>query len=191
MSEMALTSATAGTIECTDEALAAAARAGDREAYTRLMERYRRLALSYAHVRLGSAEEAEDAAQEAFVKAWQALDRYRGDCAWGGWFMAILRNHCLDVIRRDGARRFELLDVEWPDPGPSPDGALMASEDREEVARAIRTLPEKLATPLLMRYVMGRSNREVALALGMRESTVIGRVAAALRILRRRLGAGR
>ena len=173
----------------TDEALAAAARAGDRAAFSLLMARYRSLAFAYARARLGSREEAEDALQECFVRAFLSLDRYRGARPWGAWFMAIVRNHCTDLGRRKRLRSSEPLDEWRVDDSPGPEDHLLARHDRETLRAAIAALPEKFRVPLLMHYEAGQSYREIALALEVRESTLVGRLAGALRMLRRKLGA--
>lgn len=185
MREMALAQT---PVEVTDEALANAARAGDREAYSRLVARYREVALAYAYACLRNREEAEDAAQEAFVRAFLALDRFRVTERWGAWMMRILRNLCMDMLRRRRGRATILLDAEWPEAAPTPEMNVLTAERRRELHTAIGSLPEKFRVPLLMHYVSRRTYREIALALDLPESTVVGRLAGALRLLRRRFG---
>lgn len=185
MREMALAQT---PVEVTDEALASAARTGDREAYSQLVARYRDVALAYACACLHSREEAEDAVQEAFVRAFMALDRFRVTERWGAWLMRILRNLCLDMLRRRRNRTVEFLDTDWPQDAPTPEMTALTSERRRELRAAIAALPEKFRVPLLMHYVSRRTYREIALALDLPESTVVGRLAGALRQLRRRFG---
>jgi RNA polymerase sigma factor (sigma-70 family) len=177
--------------ETTDEALVCAARAGDREAFSVLVARYRDVAFAYAYARLRSREEAEDIAQEAFVRAYQALDRFRVTECWGAWMLRILRNLCTDALRRKRGRRLEPLPEEWLADGPTPEAFALARERRRELNAAIARLPEKFRIPLLMHYASGRTYREIAIALDLPESTVVGRLAGALRLLRRRLGGER
>lgn len=172
--------------DLTDEALAAAARDGDHEAFASLVDRYRDLAFAYAFARLVDRDDAEDAAQEAFVKAYLALDSFECTRRWGAWIMRVLRNQCADTLRRRRVRRTEQVSAEWAAPGPSPEGLALALERSGELRRAVETLPEKFRIPLVMHYGSGRTYREIALALDMPESTVVGRLAGALRILRRR-----
>lgn len=172
----------------TDEALAAAAKSGDRAAFSTLMARHTRLAFAYTRARLGSREEAEDALQECFVRAFLSLNHYRGARPWGAWFMAIVRNYCTDLGRRKRLRVAETL-AEWEvDGSPGPEDRLFMRHDRQALQTAIWGLPEKFRTPLLMHYEAGQSYREIAAALGVPETTLVGRLAGALRILRRRLG---
>jgi RNA polymerase sigma factor (sigma-70 family) len=81
------------------------------------------------------------------------------------------------------------MDEQWSDVSPTPEMRLVAAEAEQELARAVAALPDSLRLPLVMHFGSCLTYREVALALGVRESTVIGRVASALRVLRRRFGA--
>src|SRR5688500_7502619 len=98
-----------------DEALAAGARAGGPAAFSELVDRYRDLVFAYALARLRSREEAEDVAQETFVRAFQRLDRLRWFGSWEGWLMRILRNLCHDALRRRRVRQTEPFDPDWLD----------------------------------------------------------------------------
>jgi RNA polymerase sigma-70 factor, ECF subfamily len=177
-----------GAAERTDEMLAGAAQAGDQEAFAILVERYRDVALAYAFACLGSREEAEDAAQEAFVRAYLSLMRFRASESWGAWLMRILRNHCTDLVRRRKSRVPFLLDADLPDPLPLPEDAVFAAERRRELAAALAKLPDKYRIPLTMYYASRRTYREIALALDLPESTITGRLALGLRRMRRTLG---
>ena len=173
-------------VEQTDENLVDAARNGDREAFGLLVSRYRDLVYAFAYARLRNRDEAEDAAQEIFLRAYQHLPEFRSDC-FGAWLMRIARNFCTDVQRRRHTRRTEELSEHWMDRSPSPEMAAMSKERRHELAAALEALPEKHQTLVLMHYGSGRSYREMALALDLPETTVVGRMAAALRTLRRRM----
>lgn len=177
-----------GTIDPpTDEALALAVRAGDRDAFTILVDRYREMAFAYACARLGTRDEAEDAAQEAFVRAFAGIGAFRADGCWAAWFMRILRNHCHDLLRRRSVRGRDAADSARMDDSPGPEQIVLGQMRRADLTAAVHALPEKYRTPLLMRYRSCRTYREIALALGIRHSTVVGRLAAALRLLRRRM----
>ncbi|HLJ57966.1 MAG TPA: sigma-70 family RNA polymerase sigma factor [Chthonomonadaceae bacterium] len=176
------------SVEQTDEALVEAARLGDRAAFGVLVERYRALVYAFAYARLRSREEAEDTAQEAFLRAYQYLPDFRMSDRFGGWLMRIARNLCTDVARRRKSRPTEELSEDWMDHSPTPEMSAMVQERRRELTAAIDGLPEKHQVLILMHYGSGRSYREMALALDLPETTVVGRMAAALRGLRRRLG---
>jgi RNA polymerase sigma-70 factor (ECF subfamily) len=174
--------------EESDEALVEAAQRGDREAFGRLVDRYRDLVHAYSYARLRNREEAEDTAQEAFLRAFQYLPDFRMADRFGGWLMRITRNLCTDVARRRRTRSTEELSDDWMDHGPTPEMAAMVKERRRELTSAINALPEKHQILILMHYGSGRSYRDMALALDLPETTIVGRMAAALRGLRRRLG---
>jgi RNA polymerase sigma-70 factor (ECF subfamily) len=171
-----------------DEHLVNAARGGDRAAFSALFARDRDLVYAYAYARLLNREDAEDVLQDTFIRAYQSMGRLRGPGAWQSWLMQIARNLCSDALRRKWVRRTEPVDPEWLDGGPSPEMLLLSQERRQELNAAVAALPEKYRVPLLMRYGAGRTRREIAVALGVPESTIIGRMARATRLLRRQLG---
>ena len=84
-------------------------------------------------------------------------------------------------------RRSEPIDDDLLDASPSPEMLALAGERRRELGAAVAELPEKYRLPLMMHYASGRTYREIAVALGLPQSTVVGRLAGALRLLRRRL----
>jgi RNA polymerase sigma-70 factor (ECF subfamily) len=171
-----------------NEALVRAAQAGDREAFSTLMARHRRTVLAYALTQLGDREEAEDVAQETFVRAYFALRRLRDPLSWEAWLMRIARNLCRDAQRRRQVRRAEPIEEHDPEGDSSPEELALARERRRQVSAAVAELPEKLRVPLQMHYASGCTYREIALALELPESTIVGRLAGALRRLRHRLG---
>lgn len=173
--------------EVTDEVLADAARDGQREAYTLLVDRYRDVAFAYAFARLRSREEAEDLVQETFVRAYAALPRFRREGCRGAWVMRILRNLCHDTLRRRRDHPMEPIPDEWLDAAPTPEARALAGERRQQLRAAVEALPDKYRLVLLMHYGSRQKCREVALALELPESTVKGRLVSALRLMRRRL----
>lgn len=175
-------------LEHLDDSLLGAARAGDRAAFSTLVERYREVVFAYALARLRSRDEAEDLTQETFVRAFAGLERLRSLASWEAWLMRILRNLCNDALRRKRVRRAEVLDEEWAAPGPSPEAAVLRADGDRRLDAAIANLPEKYRVPLAMHYRSRLTYGEIALALGVPQSTVRGRLATALHLLRNRLG---
>jgi RNA polymerase sigma-70 factor (ECF subfamily) len=173
--------------EPTDEVLIRAARGGDRAAFSQLMARTRELVFAYALARLGERDEAEDVAQETFVRAYLSLHRLRRPGGWQAWLLQITRNLCSDTLRRKRVRRTEPIDPNWLSGEPSPETHYLSVERRRELAAAVAALPEALRTPLLMRFGSGCSRQEIAMALGVPESTVIGRLARGMGVLRRKM----
>jgi RNA polymerase sigma factor (sigma-70 family) len=177
----------AHTTDNTEERLVAAARQGDREAFSLLVERYREIVFAYAFARLRSREEAEDLAQDVFARAYVSLPRLRGSNAWQPWLLRILRNLCWDALRRRRVRRTEPLDVAWLESSLSPEREVLGEELRRDLNAAVAALPENLRVPFVMHFVSRCTHREIALTLDLPETTVVGRTARAVRILRQRL----
>ncbi|MGC8669069.1 MAG: RNA polymerase sigma factor [Chthonomonadales bacterium] len=150
-----------------------------------MAEQYRGIAFAYAFAVLRHREEAEDVVQEAMVKAMTAAHRYRTEDAWGPWFLSIVRNLCRDAVRRKRTRDTVTLAENILDPSPSPEVAVLLGERRAILAAAVERLPDEQRVPLLMHYTLGLTLAETGLALGLRRSTVMGRIAAGLRRLRR------
>jgi RNA polymerase sigma-70 factor (ECF subfamily) len=173
--------------EDADGTLVRAARAGDREAFSLLVARYRGVVFAYAYARLRSREEAEDLAQDAFTRAYLSLATLRGVQAWQPWLMRILRNLCRDQERRRRVRRTDPLDDEWLAGGATPEAAALDGEQRRELAGAISGLPESLRVPLVMHFVSRCTYPEIAVALDLPVTTVVGRCSRAVRALRKHL----
>jgi RNA polymerase sigma-70 factor, ECF subfamily len=181
------------TLEClqvdvSDSDLVNAARAGDRSAFGALMARDRDLVYVYAYARLRNREEAEDVAQETFIRAYMSLGRLRGSAAWHAWLMQIARNACNDSLRRQRVRQSESLDATLPDGHPSPEMQILTDERHRELRDAVDALPEEYRLLLRMRFGFGCTRREIAAALHVPESTIMGRIARAMRLLRRHIG---
>ena len=184
MSSMAMAHA---PTDVTDESLAQAARSGDRRAFETLVERYREPACAYAYARLGSRDEAEDISQDAFVRALIALNRFRVTGTWAPWMMRIVRNLCHDALRKRLVRKNQPIDAEIADTAPMPESQAIEQERQARLNAAVAGLHEKYRIPLLMHYSGRRTYKEIALALGVPQSTIVGRLAGALRILRREM----
>jgi RNA polymerase sigma-70 factor (ECF subfamily) len=174
--------------DLSDEHLVKAASSGDRAAFSTLFARDRDLVYAYIYARLGHREEAEDVVQETFIRAFLSMGRLRGPGAWQGWLLKIARNLCTDALRRRKTRHTEPVDPEWLDGAPSPETQLMTQERRRELNAAVAALPEPCRIVLSMRFGSGCTRREIATALGVPESTIMGRLARAMRLLRHELG---
>jgi RNA polymerase sigma-70 factor (ECF subfamily) len=173
--------------EVTDERLAEAARDGDRQAFASLVARYRDTAFAYAYVRTGNRDEAEDLAQEAFVRAFQTLNHFRTNGCWAAWLMSILRNLCHDAYRRKQTRGTVDFTADLRDTNPSPEAIALSEAAMKALGSSVDSLPEKYRTPLLLHYSGRQTYKEIALALELPESTIVGRMAGALRLLRRKM----
>jgi RNA polymerase sigma-70 factor (ECF subfamily) len=172
--------------------LLARAKQGDTRAYGTLVEEHQTIAFRTAYVLTGSAADAEDAVQEAFVKAYRALGRFRAGAPFRPWLLSIVANEARNRRRSAGRReRLALRVAEDPLSGgavPSPEAALLDKEQREELLAAVNELREDDQLALGCRYFLGFSEDETAEVLGWRRGTVKSRTARALARLRERLG---
>lgn len=156
-----------------DAALIRGARAGDSGAQRALVERYRETVYRLARTATGDPEEAFDIAQEAFIAAFGALNRYDIERSFKTWISAITLNKCRDWARRRTVRRFIGLPMpeqaaDWiSDDMPS---AEILAADRAELAataHAIAKLPASLKDVLILCTVEGLSQQETAVTLGI------------------------
>jgi RNA polymerase sigma factor (sigma-70 family) len=176
-----------------EERLVERARRGELVAYEELVRRHQTIAFRVAYLRTRSAEEAEDAAQEAFVKAWRALGRFRPGAPFRPWLLKIVANEAHNRARAAGRReRLVWRAGEERRPGgavPPPEAALLASDRRAELAAALERLPRRDRLVLECRYLLDLSEAETAAAVGCARGTVKSRTSRALARLRNELGA--
>jgi RNA polymerase sigma factor (sigma-70 family) len=171
-----------------DDQLVARAQRGEVDAYERLLRRYQDLAYRTAYLVTRSAPDAEDAAQEGFVKAWHAIDRFRPGAPFRPWLLAIVANEARN--RRRSARRQDDLTLRVAegrpsgDAAPSPEVAALAGERRRTLLAAVNRLSESDREMLACRYFLDLSEAETASALGCRRGTVKSRTSRALGRLR-------
>ena len=140
----------------------------------------------------GSAADAEEAAQDAFVKAQKALGRFRETAPFRPWLLAIVANEARNRVRAAGRRATLALRVaEERRPGdavPSPEAALLDSERREELLAALARLNESDQRAIACRYFLDLSEEEMAEVLECARGTVKSRLSRALERLRGELG---
>jgi RNA polymerase sigma-70 factor (ECF subfamily) len=164
--------------------LIARAKNGDDDAYGELVRRYQGLAFRTAYVITGSAPEAEDAAQDGFVKAYFALDRFRDGAPFRPWLLRIVANEARN--RRTAVARHPVLalsaatDRPAGDAAQSPEGAALAVEERERLLGAVMRLKEDDQRVIAYRYFLDLSEAETAEALGCPRGTVKSRLSRAL-----------
>jgi RNA polymerase sigma factor (sigma-70 family) len=149
---------------------------------------YQGLAYRTAYLLTGSATDAEDAAQLGFVKAWSALPRFRPGSPFKPWLLRIVANEAHNR-RRSAGRRAALAQRATAarppeDAAPSPEGAALGRERREELLLAVNRLDERDRDVLTCRYFLELSEEETAEVLGVRRGTVKSRTARALERLR-------
>jgi RNA polymerase sigma factor (sigma-70 family) len=168
------------------------AQRGDEHAFESIVRAYEEIAFRLAYVITGSAAEAEDAAQEAFVKAYGALGRFRAGSPFRPWLLRIVANEARNR-RRSAGRRANLAlrvaeDRRPDDAAPSPESAVLASERRGVLLAALNALRDDDREVISARYFLELSESETAEALGIPRGTVKSRTSRALERLRAQLG---
>ncbi len=162
--------------------------------YEEIVQRYQQVAFRTAYVITGSAADAEDAAQEGFIKAYRALGRFRAGADPRPWLLQIVANEARNRVRSTGRRaQLELRLVERFRPGdaaPSPEAAAVASEERKRLLELVKGLTEEDQLVIASRYFLELSGEETAAALGIAEGTVKSRLSRALARLRTRVEEG-
>jgi RNA polymerase sigma-70 factor (ECF subfamily) len=154
-------------------------RRGDREAFEALVRAHQHRLFGVALRMLGNAAEAEDVAQEAFLRAHGALRDFRGDARLATWLYAIVSRLCLTRLasgeRRAGRQGEEGL-LRLHHPGRGPDRAAEQSELESALHRAIAELPEERRMVVVLRDMEGLSYEDIAEALGLELGTVRSRL---------------
>ncbi|MCX7681155.1 MAG: sigma-70 family RNA polymerase sigma factor [Anaerolineae bacterium] len=151
------------------------AQRGDQEAFGELIRRNQEQVIGLVYRLCGDMELAEDAAQEAFLRAWQHLPSYRPDAPFKNWLYRIAANIALSALRRERA----MTDIDDLLPAASdeePEDETEASERREYVRRAVLALPAASRAVLVLREYEGLSYREIAEVLNIPIGTVMSRL---------------
>jgi RNA polymerase sigma-70 factor (ECF subfamily) len=173
-----------------------------REKFGDLVARHQRRAVRIAFHYLRDAADADEAVQDAFVKAYMHFGSFREELPFEVWFTRILINGCLDRLkarrRRERWMAPPLLDANGaerdpaeylPSRGPGPEDYVLLRERRRQLLAALSELPERQRLVFMLSHFEGRSSREVSQATGLNESTVRVHLFRAIRRLRGLLGA--
>ena len=175
-----------------EAALVERARHGDLEAYQVLVRMHQDAAVRLAATVSGGWGDPEAAAQEALVKAYGALSRFRQGAPFGPWLFRIVVNEARNA-RRSGQRRRQLVErlghSMAPDATTSPETALLDADERRLLVAAVQRLPRRQREAVACRYFLELSEAETAEVLGIAPGTVKSRVSRALRKLRADLDA--
>jgi RNA polymerase sigma factor (sigma-70 family) len=164
------------------------AKRGDVDAYAEIVRRYQDVAARTAYLVTGTAAEAEDAAQEAFVKAYYALGRFRAGAPFRPWLLRIVTNEARN--RRKAAVRHPQVGLEAAELRPAedaagaPEQAALAAERRHTLLHALAQMREDDRLVISYRYFLDLSEAEMADALGVARGTVKSRLSRALARLR-------
>ena len=170
----------------TDQVLVERVQAGDKRAFDLLVLKYQHKVLKLVSRFVNNPAEAEDVAQEAFLKAYRALPSFRGDSAFYTWLYRIAINTAKNAIVSNRRRPVDFdLDLQDPDQyerhgrlkdEDTPEGMLLTDEIRETVGRAIEGLPEDLRTAIVLRELEGLSYEQIARAMDCPVGTVRSRI---------------
>jgi RNA polymerase sigma-70 factor (ECF subfamily) len=178
--------------ELVESELVERARRGDVSAYEQIVERYQQPVFRTAYLVTRSAPDAQEAAQDTFVKAYAALGRFRPGSPLKPWLMRIAVNESRNRLRAAGRREALALraaaerQAEGAD--PSPEAALLTAERRRTLLAAVDGLREEDRLVIVCRFFLDLSERETAGVLGWRLGTVKSRLSRALERLRAEIG---
>lgn len=144
---------------------------GNPQGFTTLVERYDRAVYHLAYRTLRDVEEARDATQEAFFKAYRSLRTFKPDGKFSTWIFAIAYHACCDRLNRRKRYSNEEL-PERADPGPGPEREAIASDEARRLRAAVASLPEKYRTVITLYHLQGKQYEEIAQVLGLPLGTV-------------------
>ena len=165
---------------------------GDRAAFGQLVRAYERPVYNLTYRMLGNPAEAEDAAQETFLRAYSKLATYQPERKFVNWLLSIASHYCIDRLRRKS--RAPQLSLEEPLPpewltsdAPRPDEVVNKNQEGERVRKALDTLPSDYRAAVVLRYWYGLSYQEIAETTGSTESAIKSRLHRARRMMATRL----
>jgi RNA polymerase sigma-70 factor (ECF subfamily) len=165
-----------------------AALRGDQAAFADLVTRYQTAVYNMAYRMLGDATEAEDAAQEVFVRAWNQLHTFQQDRRFSTWLLSIASHHAIDVLRRrKPVAPLDDVALYVESDEASPDEIALQDEQRDIVKKLLNTLPEKYRSVTVLRYYNDLSYDEIARMTGLTESAVKTQLHRARRMLAEQL----
>jgi RNA polymerase sigma-70 factor, ECF subfamily len=165
---------------------------GDQAAFGHLVKAYERPVYNLTYRMLGDPAEAEDAAQETFVRAFTKLATYQPERKFVNWLLSIASHHCIDRLRRrNRAPQLSLdgpLPPEWSQSsGPLPEQAIARKEQREQVRQSLDALPPEYRAAVVLRYWYSLSYQEIASVMETTESAIKSRLHRARRMLAEQL----
>lgn len=166
----------------------AEAKSGDKDAFAKLVEKYQRPVYSICYRMLGTPTAAEDAAQEAFIRAYQALDRYDPTRSFATWVLSIASNYSIDQLRK---KKVTILSMDnekhaWlapPDPGPSPEKVALEKEKQILVQTILAELSEVDRAAVVLQFWHDYSYEDIAETLDISSSAVKSRLFRARKLM--------
>ena len=162
--------------------------AGDEDAFSEIVTRYKRLIYTVVYRMIRDQEEANDISQEAFIKIYRSLDRYDAQYKFSTWAVKIATNLCLDVLRKKKLNTVsvdEMVHMHGHD--DTPESAYLKIEKKQLIKQAIDSLPEKYKVPIVLFHEQGLSYNEICKVLDEPLSIVKNRLHRARHMLRDKL----
>lgn len=154
--------------------------AGDREAFSHLVEAYQRPVFNLTYRMLGNVQEAEDAAQETFLRAYSRLNQYNPEHKFSTWILSIANNHSIDRLRKRRAKFVSIDDnpvlQNLEDDEPWPERTAMRHEHARELQSLMMNLDPAYRTPLILRYWEELTYEEIAETMNISVSAVKSRL---------------
>lgn len=160
-----------------EQQLAARAQRGDQNAFAQLVDQFQTPVYNLAYRMLGNANDAEDAAQETFLRAYSQMSKYRPDQKFATWLLSIAAHYCIDRLRRRSRLTWLSLDDQaltetLPSDAPEPDSELLRDEDQHEVERLLDRLTPSSRLVVVLKYWYDQSVEEIARTTGESVSSV-------------------
>jgi RNA polymerase sigma-70 factor (ECF subfamily) len=184
-----------------DHELLAAIRDGDEAAFQEIVRRYRNPITNFVYRMIDDYERAVELSQETFIRVYTSASRYQANYSFSTYIYRIATNLAISELRRRKRRKFvslfspytnddgDTIELDPPDSNPLQDEALIDTERRTAVARAISSLPEKYRAAIVLRDVEGLSYDRIAEVLNLSEGTVKSRINRARNLLKEKLSA--
>ncbi len=180
-----------------DSDLISRAKSGDSKAYDLLLQKYKNSVYNLVYRMVRDIQEAEDLTQEAFIKAFNSLKQFNEEYAFSTWLYKIATNNCIDYFRKRKLQTYSLdkpiqykdseIQQDIPDPELNPEKSVLATERSRIIREAIKTLPEKYYTAIVLRHTEEKSYEEIAEILGLPIGTVKARIFRAREMLNKAL----
>ena len=175
-------------MERTDYELVEECLKGNKDAFSELVSRYKRLVYSVAYKFSRDSDEVNDLAQEAFIKIYKSLSKYDSQYKFSTWSVKVTTNICLDHVRRKRLNSVSLDEIEnFTGSNNSPEEYYLRKERSQTLKSAIDELPEIYKVPIVMYHQKGMSYKEIAESLGKPMSIIKNRIFRARHTLKENL----
>ncbi len=165
---------------------------GDKEVFSELVTRYKKLIYNVIYNIINNKEEVYDIAQEVFIRIYKALDKYDPSYKFSTWSVKIATNYCLDVIRK---KKFDTMPIDdaigVSSDMDTPESSYIKQELRERINDELSKLPEKYRVPLILYHKNGLSYEEMTKVLNEPMSIIKNRLFRARQMLKEKLSAQR